>query len=196
MYLAGFKDYLDEKYQNSAFDEAYNSNSLWTFHLHEHRVLCGKVTQNLTYDIEFTDESSAAQLIPKTQIKMLYPAGSDQMVQKKFKSDPKVKKLALQPIVSARPRHHIKNKTLYVLMKERQVVFFTLLEGEVIRGLIADFARYDITVNLKGGVPITVLRHSIYDLRDKKGRCFLKEVQDVKKDWKKSEFYITAESPN
>ncbi len=194
MYLKGFKDYLDEKYQTSVFDTVNNFDSLWTFHLHEHRVLCGKVTQNLTYDIEFTNENSATEMIPKTQIKLLYPAESNQMIQKKIKSDSKVKKLNLQPIISARPRHHVKNKTLYVLMKERQVVFFTLLEGEIIRGLIADFARYDITVNLKGGVPITILRHSIYDIRDKKGRCYLKEMQDTKKDWKKSEFYISVDN--
>ena len=61
-------------------------------------------------------------------------------------------------------------------MNERQVLFFTLLEGEIIRGIAADFSRYDITVHLKGGIPVILLRHSVYDLRDKAGRCYLKSA--------------------
>ena len=76
-------------------------------------------------------------------------------------------------------------------MKEKQVVFFTLLEGEVIRGVVADFSRYDITVNLKGGVPLTFLRHSLYDVRNKKGRCFLKSFQEKQRDWQKSDLYVS-----
>ena len=75
-------------------------------------------------------------------------------------------------------------------MKEKKVVFMTLLEGEIVRGIIAGFSRYEITVHLKGGTAITVLRHSIYDLRDKKGRCFLKSFQDTHKDWEKSELFV------
>jgi hypothetical protein len=52
-------------------------------------------------------------------------------------------------------------------MKDKQVLFFTLLEGEIIRGIIADFSQYDITINLKGGLPVVILRHSIDDARIK-----------------------------
>jgi hypothetical protein len=85
-----------------------------------------------------------------------------------------VQRQGLEPIVSPKERHHIKNKTLFPLMQDREVLFFTLLEGEIIRGLVAAFSRYDLTVSLKGGIPVTVLRHSILDVRDKKGRCYLK----------------------
>ena len=76
-------------------------------------------------------------------------------------------------------------------MKEKQVVFFTLLEGEIIRGIIADFSRFDITVNLKGGIPVTVLRHSIYDVENKEGRSFLKSFQEKYRDWEKSELFVS-----
>ena len=92
----------------------------------------------------------------------------------------------MEAILAPGKRYHVKNKTLFPLMKEKKVVFMTLLEGEIVRGIIAGFSRYEITVNLKGGIPVTVLRHSIYDLRDKKGRCFLKSFQDKHKDWEKS----------
>ena len=76
-------------------------------------------------------------------------------------------------------------------MKENEVVFFTLLEGDLLRGVIAGFSRYEITINLKGGVPLTILRHSIYDLRNKKGRCFLKSFQEEHRDWEKSKLYVS-----
>ena len=59
-------------------------------------------------------------------------------------------------------------------MEERTVLFFTLLEGEIIRGLVTAFSRYDLTVSLKGGVSVVVMRHAVLDVRDKKGRCYLK----------------------
>jgi hypothetical protein len=59
-------------------------------------------------------------------------------------------------------------------MNQREVMFFSLLEGEIIRGLVLAFSRYDLPIGLKGGIPIVVLRHSALDVRDKKGRCYLK----------------------
>lgn len=189
-HLKGFKDYLDENYANSIFNLALESKQYWTVYLHGHKLLTAKVTQNFIYEVELTDENMVSQTIPKTQIKALYPIELNPLIKKKIKSDSKVKKLHLEPIVTARPRYHIKNKTLFVLMKEREVVFFTLLEGEIIRGLVSAFTRYDITVHLKGGTPVTLLRHSVYDLRDKKSRCYLKAFQEIHRDWKKSSLYI------
>ena len=78
-------------------------------------------------------------------------------------------------------------------MHEKRVVFFTLLEGEIIRGIIAEFSRYDITVKLKGGLPVTILRHAVYDLSNKEGRCFLKTFQEIKRDWEKSSLYVSSQ---
>ena len=192
-YLKGFRDCLDTYYDDCILQNAYEQQDYWTFHLHGQQQISAKVTQNLIYEVELTDQNQSTRMVPKTQIKFLYPFDLTSTVEKMVKYDQKVKKLKLEPIIAARPRHHVKNKSLYVLMKERQVVFFTLLEGEIIRGLIAKFARYNITVNLKGGKPVTLMRHSVYDLRDKKKRCFLKAFQEIHRDWKKSAFYKTLE---
>jgi sRNA-binding regulator protein Hfq len=105
------------------------------------------------------------------------------------KKDKKVAKKQLEPIIEVKNRHFIKNKTLYPLMMEKEVVYFTLLEGEIIRGIVTGFSRFDITMGLKGGVPLTFFRHSIFDARNKKGRCLLKGTQQVSRDWKKSALF-------
>jgi sRNA-binding regulator protein Hfq len=76
-------------------------------------------------------------------------------------------------------------------MKEKEVMFFTLLEGEMIRGTIADFSRYDITVSLKGARLVTILRHAIYDIRNKGGRSFLRSFQEEHRDWQKCPIYVS-----
>ena len=77
-------------------------------------------------------------------------------------------------------------------MKDREVVYFTLLEGEIVRGIIGGFSRYDVTLHVKGGLPVVLLRHSIYDLRNKRGRCYLKSFQDAHRDWKKSRYFLPS----
>ncbi|HKI48129.1 MAG TPA: hypothetical protein VKA69_02310, partial [Desulfobacteria bacterium] len=134
-----------------------------------------------------TEES----VLSKTDVKILYPIEISDKVRSLIKEDPKVSKLSLEPIIAPALRHHIKNKSLFPLIKERQVVFFTLLEGEIIKGLITGFSRYEITCSLKGGLPVTILRHAVYDLRDKKGRSFLKSYQEKRKDWRKSSLYVS-----
>ncbi len=194
-YLKGLDDYLLEYYRNSILDQAHASNHLWKMHIHSNRVIKADVTENLKFDLNVKINREPEEVLPKVNIKLLYPAELSDSVTPLLNTDKKVKGLSLEPKLAPKDRYHIKNKTLFPLMKERKVVFFTLLEGERIRGIIADFSRYEITVNLKGGIPVTILRHSIYDVRDKKGRCFLKSAQEKYKDWKKSELFSPSSPP-
>jgi sRNA-binding regulator protein Hfq len=190
-YLAGLNEYLDEWYDISVFDHAVASKKPFEFHLHGHRLARATVLENLTYDLKVAIEDQGEEEIPKIQIKLLYAADSADSIRPLIKIDEEVKLLEMEPILSPHHRHFVKNKSLFPLMKEQQVVFFTLLEGELLRGIITGFSRYEVTINLKGGLPATILRHSIYDLRNKTGRCFLKSFQDRHRDWEKSTIYVS-----
>jgi hypothetical protein len=195
-HLKGLKEYLDEKYNISIFDQALESGHTWRLHLHNHLVIEAKVIQNLQYDIQVLAQEKGEELLPKLHVKFLYPETLSESVLPLIKTDRKVTDLGLEPIPSPSGRYHIKNKTIFPLMEESRPVFFTLLEGDVIKGIIADFSRYEITVNLKGGIPVTILRHSVYDLKDKKGRCFLKSFQETSRDWEKSDLYVSSPTDN
>ncbi len=189
-YLLGLDEYLDESYNISIFDQASSSKQLWELHLHNNRVVKAIIYEDLKYDLNIKIERKGNEVLPKTDIKLIYPAENAERIKSLLKEDKKVKSLGLQPIPAPKDRYHVKNKTLFPLMKERNVVFFTLLEGEIIKGLVAGFCRYEITVSMKGRIPITILRHSIYDLYDKKGRNLLKSSQEKFKDWQKSELFL------
>jgi len=190
-YIVGLQEYLDENYHISVFDQALASGQTWELHLHNHRVIKAQIVEITKYSLRVKIEGAGDEPLSKTDVKLLYPEDLSESVRPLLKIDKKVKNRRMEPILAPHMRYHIKNKSLFPLMKEKQVVHFTLLEGEVVRCIIAGFGRYEITVNLKGGIPITVLRHSVYDLRDKKGRCFLKSFQERHRDWEKSPLFVS-----
>jgi ribosomal protein S1 len=191
-YLSGLQEYLDEAYNISIFDQALASEQPWELHIHNHRTIKARIIENLRYDVKVSVNGAADEILPKTDVKLIYPEDLAGSVTPLIKTDNKVRDMGLEPIISPKKRYHIKNKSIFPLMKERAVLFFTLIEGEIIKGIVAGFSRYEITVNLKGGTSVTILRHGIYDLRNKKGRCFLKSFQETSSDWEKSPLFIPS----
>jgi hypothetical protein len=187
-YLLGLTDYLNENYEVSVFDKM-TSGKPWQIHLHGGRTVRAVVLENRKWDMTMAIDGQGKEDLQKIQVKWLYPADLRDTVRSLVKTDTKVEGLKLEPIFSPHKRYFIKNKSLFPLMQTKEVVFLTLLEGEVIRGIITAFSRYDMTFSLKGGVPVTILRHSVYDLRNKAGRCFLKSFQQEHRDWEKSPLY-------
>jgi sRNA-binding regulator protein Hfq len=191
-YLSGLTEYLGENYGRSVFDEALSSKKPWEMHVHGRKIITATVLENLKYDVNLQVEGKEGQeLLQKHDIKCLYPADTAESVRGFVKTDPKVMALGLEPVLSLKERRYVKNKSLFPLMKGKEVVFFTLLEGEVVRGVIAGFTRYDITVHMKGRMPVVILRHAVHDLRNKKDRCFLKSSQEERRDWQKSPLFVS-----
>jgi sRNA-binding regulator protein Hfq len=190
-HLAGLREHLKSVLGHSVFDELLTSQAVWEMRLHGQRVVQAKVVDNQTYELGLDIDGQGREPLHKLQVKCLYPVDSAAEVEKQLKIDKKVLGLGLEPIKAPGQRYIVKNKTLFPLMKEREVVFCTLMEGEVLRGLIADFSRFEMIMHAKGGLPIVILRHSIYDLRTKKGRCMLRSFQDQHRDWQKSALFVS-----
>lgn len=195
-YLKGLQEYMDSNYSLSFFDPAAKSGQSFLFHLHGHRIMQARILENLVYDLRCETERKMEETIPKVHVKMLYSLGLSERVQPLLKTDNHVKGLGLEPIFSPRKRYFVKNKSLFPLMQQKEVLLFTLLEGEVLKGIVADFNRYEITLHLKGGLPVTLMRHSLYDVRNKKGRCFMKSRQEELKDWEKSPLFVSETEAN
>jgi hypothetical protein len=190
-YLSGLTDYLNENYEVSVFDKIMTSGKPWQIHLHGGRTVRAVLLENRKWDMTMDIDGQGKEDLQKIQVKWLYPADVRDTIRSLVKTDRKVEGLKLEPIFSPHKRYFIKNKSLFPLMRTKEVVFLTLIEGEVIRGIITAFSRFDMTLGLKGGVPVTILRHSVYDLRNKAGRCFLKSFQEEHRDWEKSPLYIS-----
>ena len=186
----GLKEYLEKNYEVSVFDTVLASGKPWVFHLHGKNSLRAVINEIHKWDMTMDIEGKGKEDIQKIQIKYLYPADQDESIRPLIKIDKKMETRKLEPIFAPGHRHFVKNKSLFPLLKEKEVLFLTLLEGEIIKGIVTDFSRYDVTVSMKGGLPVTILRHSIYDLRNKKGRSFLKPFQEEHRDWEKSPLFV------
>ena len=137
-YLSGLKEYLEKSYNNSIFNEALDSKNLYEIHIHENRIIQAKIVENTTYEVTLEIENNGRETLPKINIKLLYPSEISNFLKPLIKYDKKIKDLDLSPTISYKNRNFIKNKTIFPLMKEIKVLFITLLEGEVIRGIISD----------------------------------------------------------
>lgn len=189
-FLAGLNDYLLKNYRHSTFEEAASSGALYCLHLHGNTTVQGAVAENMPYDVVVSAVDGTRHELPKTSVKMLYPAELGERVQAHLKIDEDTQTRNLEPIVAPKLRHFIKNKSLFPLMRTQEVLLITLLEGEILRGILHSFSRYEITLALKDGTQVIILRHAILDVRNKQGRCFLKSSQQTLRDWTTSELYI------
>jgi len=190
-HLLGLQEYLDEKYNTSIFNQAVASGKPWEFHLHGRCTIKASVLENRKWDISVNIVGQAKEELQKIQVKFLYPEDLSESIKPLIKMDKNIEGLGLEAILAPGKRYFVKNKSLFPLMKEKEVMFFTLLEGEMIRGIIVDFSRYDITVSLKGSRLVTILRHAIYDIRNKGGRSFLRSFQEEHRDWQKCPIYVS-----
>lgn len=172
--LAGLAAYLEENRDRSFFEETVGADRTWCFFLHGNQVRTGRVEANEKYEFDLRNEEGGTERIHKVHVKCACAAELREDVVRQMKREDPVSAKPEGPHFSPRYRHHIKNKTLYPLMKRKEVLFFTLLEGEVLRGIVTDFARYEIHLGMKRGVPVVIARHAVRDVRDKKGRSYLK----------------------
>lgn len=175
------KNYMDENYERSIFDELQKNGEVWVFHLHGHQTIAGSVKINNKYDLVLKTDTQDRVPLTKHNIKFLYPLEDHEEQKRRIKIDKKVRKEELGPILNPRQRNHIKNKTLFPLMLDKTVLQFTTLEGDIIAGIVGDFSRWEITILGRGGLSVVFLRHAVQDIRDKGDKCYLKSAIEEKR---------------
>ena len=174
--LEGLDDYLKAHQKDSIFAQEAGRGTAWCLFLHGNERKAGEIQSDQTYEIDFLTQEGVVEKIHKVKVKILCEASREQEVVALLKTDEALKASPEGPHFGPRYRHHIKNKTLYPLMNRKEVLFFTMLEGEVLRGIVAGFSRFEISLHMKGGVPAVLLRHAVFDVRDKKGQSYSKEA--------------------
>ena len=176
-------------YEYSRFNEAYEKKEKIVLFLHEHRQMVGRITKMKKYDFFFLPEGSEKEEeLAKLSVKYIVTPTHLQTLSKLIKQDKKFAREKKELIVKKKERNHIKNKTLFPLMLKRVVVLLTTLDGDIIRGLIAGFSRYEIQINLKNGTPVIVLRHSVANITDKeKKESYIKKKLPQKSNAEKNQ---------
>ncbi|MCU0857615.1 MAG: hypothetical protein MUC65_04335 [Pontiellaceae bacterium] len=192
--LKGFREYIETGLTPSVFDEITKSGEIACFYRRDGTVLTGTVINHSAHGMQIRsggdpEDVPAEKKVSKIEILFVCRAGNhDELTARLHRG----KDISIQPDEPPRKAfrlHYIKNKTLFPLMMERTVVLITMLNGMVFRGLVSGFNRYEINMSLKGGVPVTLLRHGVLKAQNKEGRSLLKADQETLQDWKKSPLY-------
>ncbi len=174
--LAGLREYLEIHQKDSIIDRENGKDTSWALFLHKGVQTCGMIRENDTYEFKLLLGDGTLEETHKVNVKFICPDSFEGEVLKQMKRSEAKAGKPEGPHFIPRYRHHIKNKSLYPLMNRREVLFFTTVEGEILRGVVSGFSRFEICLTMRRGVPVTIMRHAVYDVRDKKGRSYLKKV--------------------
>lgn len=98
-HLQGLNRYLTERYHHSVFDQALESKEPWGLHLHNHLIITARIVKNQKYDLEIEDTGDFGRILPKINVKLLYPVSSSDVVIPMIKTDQRIKDLSLKPIL-------------------------------------------------------------------------------------------------
>jgi sRNA-binding regulator protein Hfq len=182
--LDGLQVYMKAHEKDSVFEREVGKESSWCLFFHGSQRRKGRIRANSTYEFDLLSQDGTVEQAHKVRVKMLCEASREQEVLERLKTNESKKAAPEGPHFGPRYRHHIKNKTLFPLMNRKEVLFFTTLEGDVLRGVVTGFSRFEINLSMKGGVPVVLLRHAVLDVMDKKGRSYTKEaVEKTGKYW-------------
>jgi len=111
------------------------------------------------------DEDGSPRELHKLELKYAYDPGDWKLVKKAVKADKRAAAEGRRPEVRPQDRYSCSDKRLFGYMDRTQEVVATLLDGDVVRGVVSWFGRYEFGMTIKGGAEITVFRHALRDLK-------------------------------
>ncbi len=153
----------------SCLAEVLESREELALALHGHRSVRGHVTEVDRYSITFVPMEKKGPGEPmeirKLQIKFAYAPSQWKLVRKALKTDKAVKSKSADPIELPQDRYTCSTKRLFRYLDQQPAVQATLLEGEVLKGQVTWFSRYELGMEVKDGVEVTIFRHALHDLR-------------------------------
>lgn len=156
---------LETNYARSCLETSQAEGVPLGLALHGHKRLRGRVLSVEKYTFQFLEDGSADPTeIHKTLVKYGYDPADFKQVRKAHSVDNQTKKQALEPIVRVKDRHHFKNLTLQKAMDAGSSVEVTTLEGDVFRGQVLWFGRWEFGLRVTSGTDITLFRHAVFRL--------------------------------
>jgi sRNA-binding regulator protein Hfq len=149
----------------SILDESQASGEPVTLLLHGRRRITGKVllVDSYMFRVE-NEEGGAVEDIHKLQVKAAFHPEAYKRVRKTMKFDKALEKEPRPPVPRPQDRYTCSDKRLFRYMDERVEVVATTLEGEVFRGHVEWFSRFEFALGLKGDASVVVFRHALHDL--------------------------------
>ena len=126
------------------------------------RRLKGEVVSNGSYNFVFREDGAEAEEeIHKLEAVYAYEPNHWKKVRKGIKKDKAVAAQSLRPAERPQDRYGCSDKRLFRYLDADADVVVTTLTGELLRGKVGWFSRYEFCLQLKTGVPVVIFRHAL-----------------------------------
>ena len=133
--------------------------------LDDGRALKGRIVSVEPYQVTVhADGATEPEVLHKLKILYAYAPGDWKSVRKAIKSDKKSDRAPSSPAPRPQDRYTCSDKRMFGYVDRQTEVQVSLLNGEVFRGTVTWFGRYEFGLRLRGDADIVVFRHALRDL--------------------------------
>lgn len=160
------QSHREENRLRSCLEQAKESGESVAIAIHGKSKVIGTVIEVAPYSVTMRTDEGEERELHKLQLKYAWAPDDWKRVRKGVRNDKSRSRDPLPPIERPQDRYTCSDKRLFRYMDDEAVVQATLLEGEVLRGTVAWFGRYEFGLTLKGDVEVTVFRHALHELTD------------------------------
>lgn len=131
-----------------------------TLGVHGNRVVTGAPIEVLPYGVRMATDDGEVEL-HKLDIKYAYAPGDWKKFKKTMRTDKSVVSQSLEPVRLPQERYGCSDKRLFNYVDTGVDVTVCLLEGELFKGNVTWFSRYEFALKVRTGVEFGVFRHAL-----------------------------------
>lgn len=157
--------HISDNAQRSCLEEARANGRALALQVVGQRRVSGVISEVGAYDVTVRDEGGADVTLHKLELKCAWYADDYKKVRKALRRDKALSEAPREIPRRPQDRYGLSDRRLFRYVDEGTTVDVTLVEGEVVRGAITWFGRYEFALGVKGEAEIFVFRHAIADLR-------------------------------
>jgi sRNA-binding regulator protein Hfq len=132
--------------------------------LNDGRALKGRVLSVEPYQVVFGDEGDEPQTLHKLEILYAYAPDDWKTVKRAIRNDKRAERPAEAPALRPQDRYSCSDKRLFGYLDHGDEIQVVLVNGEVVRGKLAWFGRYEFGMRLRGEVDLVVFRHALREV--------------------------------
>jgi len=133
--------------------------------LNDGRTLKATVQSVEPYQVVLSGEGAEPQTLHKLEILYAYAPDDWKVVKRAIRNDKKAAERPSEaPALRPQDRYSCSDKRLFGYMDRGDEIQVVLVDGEVIRGKLAWFGRYEFGMRLRGEVDLVVFRHALREV--------------------------------
>lgn len=159
-------EHLATNAERSMLDTAAREQTPVYLAAHGNRHLEGLLTASTRYEVVVQEPGKEPETLHKLQLKFGCAAADRKKIRRNIRTDKALAQAAINPIWKPQERFSCSNQRLYTWLDSGRALDVTLLEGEVLRGVVTWISRYEFGLLIKGAGEVVIFRHALHSVAE------------------------------